>query len=465
MCCGVQEWHKYLTIFEAMKPIKFAVIDVETTGGYASGHRVTEVGIAVTDGQTILAEYQTFVNPQCEIPHFITTLTGITNQMVANAPLFAEVAEEIKSYLDNAVFVAHNVDFDFSFIRNEMKLAGIDFRARKLCTVRYARGLLKDQPKFGLARLAQRFNIVNKNPHRALSDALTTAQLLHRLIEIDGGKIIHKKITKLATEIKIPAALPPEKFHDLPHAPGVYFFYGANGKPLYIGKAKDLKARVTTHFRQAETARGQAFMRNIVNIETYQTGSELLALIKEDVEIRKYWPPHNSAQKRANVSFHIITYLDQNKGIRLGVKKARIAADAIKTFQTLRAAKSWLHEQVKLYELLPTFCMMPEVWYDYELPSLEEHNERIGLLLEELNASQGEFLILEKGRKNIEKGFVWVKSGSVTAMGFAPRNIEWNNMDALMEYAEHVYTSPTLEQVVSTYLISALQPEVIVLNQ
>jgi DNA polymerase-3 subunit epsilon len=446
---------------KSTKPKKFAVIDVETTGGFASGHRVTEVGIVISDGQQILEEYHTLINPLRDIPHYITTLTGITNAMVANAPTFEAVAESIQAFMQDAVFVAHHVDFDYSFIRNEMNLAGVDFKAQKLCTVRYARSLLKDQPRFGLARLAQRFNIINDNPHRALSDAQTAAHILHRLIAIDGGDMLQKKISKLATEVKIPAGLPPEQFHDLPHAPGVYFFYGADGKPLYIGKAKDLKARVTTHFRQAETARTQAFMRNIVKIETHLTGSELLAFVKEDVEIRKYWPPHNSAQKRANISYHVITYADQNGAIRLGVKKARLASDAIQTFQSLRAAKAWLNEQVLTYELDPEFCGLASMLYDFKIPSVEEHNERFYKLKLELNENNGEFLVLEKGRNNTERGFVWVRNGAVTALGFAPRNSDFSNSDSLAEHAEHVYTSPTLEALVSSYLATNEHVEIV----
>jgi len=451
-----------------MKPIKsqkFAVLDVETTGGFASGHRVTEVGIVLSDGQQILEEYHTLVNPQRDIPHYITTLTGISNGMVAKAPRFEEVAEKIQAFMQDAVFVAHHVDFDYSFIRNEMNLAGIDFKAQKLCTVRYARSLLKDQPRFGLARLAQRFNIVNDNPHRALSDAQTAAHILHRLIAIDGGEMLQKKISKLATEVKIPASLPPEQFHDLPHAPGVYFFYGADGKPLYIGKAKDLKARITTHFRQAETARTQAFMRNIVKIETHLTGSELLAFVKEDVEIRKYWPPHNSAQKRANISYHIITYADQHGAIRLGVKKARLASDAIQTFQSLRAAKAWLHEQVLTYELAPEFCGLAQMLYDFNMPSVAEHNERFAQLKDDLEEKRGEFIILEKGRNNTERGFIWLRKGTVGAIGFAPRNADFSNPDSLADYAEHVYTSPTLEAVVSSYLTSTAQIEIVPIQE
>ena len=438
-----------------MESLRFAVVDVETTGGFASGHRITEIGIAISNGQEIVEEYQTLINPEREIPNYITALTGIDDDMVSDAPVFAEVAEEIITILGNAIFVAHHVDFDYSFIRNEFSLAGIDYKARKLCTVRYARSLLKDQPRFGLAKLAERFKIVNENPHRALSDAQTAASILHRLIEIDGGEILKKKISKLEREVKIPVNLPPGQYHELPHAPGVYFFYGADGKPLYIGKAKDLKARITSHFREVKAKRTQAFMREITRIETHLTGSELLALVKEDVEIRKYWPPHNSAQKRMNISFHILKYTDQTGAMRLGIKRAKYLADAINTFQTLRSARLWLHEQINSFELNPDYCGMPSSWYEFEIPTDKVHNAKVEELLALQQEKYSDFIVIEKGRKNSENGFVWVKDGLVHAYGFAPSKINWTDIDAIAKHAEEIYSSPTLEQIVASHLVSA----------
>ncbi len=435
-----------------MKSIQFSVVDVETTGGFAQNHRITEVGIVRTNGREILEEFHTLINPEMQIPRHITALTGIDNNTVKEAPTFAEKAQEIVDFLGDDVFVAHNVDFDFSFIKNELQRENIEVKLRKLCTVRYARSLLKDQTKFGLARLAQRFGIVNKHPHRALADARTAALILHKLIAMDGANVLQSKMTKLAREVKLPAHLPPAQYHNLPHAPGVYYFYGADDKPLYIGKAKDLKARITTHFRNAETAKTQAFMRKIVRIETCLTGSELMALIKEDVEIRKYWPPHNRAQKRANFAFHIVQYSSQNGGVNLGVKKALFATGALQTFQSLRAANLWLHEQVKSYQLLPRMCQMPDEWYDFERPSIELHNQRIAQLTSDLAKKQGEFLILEKGRNNKEIAFVHLQNEQVVAIGFAPVCINWQDAMQRSNYAEQVYTSPTLQQVVASHM-------------
>lgn len=448
-----------------MKPLRYAVVDVETTGGFASGHRVTEVGIAISDGTQIIEAFQTLINPERAIPHYITRLTGITDDMVADAPTFGEVAKTIHGKLKDAVFVAHHVDFDYSFIRNEFSLVEIDFKARKLCTVRYARGVLHDQPRFGLARLAERFQIENADPHRALSDAMTAAEILHRLIELDGGgEVLAKKISKMGREVKIPVNLPPNQFHDLPHAPGVYKFYGANGKPLYIGKSKDIKARVTTHFREAKAARTQVFMRQITKVEAHLTGTEFMALVKEDVEIRKYWPPYNSAQKRGNFSFHVFSYHDHAGANRLGIKRARRALGAIKTFQSLRAARLWVHEMTKQFKLNADYTGMPSSWYDFEQPSVDDHNARFRQFEDEMNAQCTDFVLLEKGRTSQERAFVWVKDGITHAFGFAPRQADFQNPDVLEMHGEEVYSSPTLEQIIATHLVTNGQVEIVPLE-
>ena len=110
----------------------FAIVDIETTGGNASSGSITEIAIAIHDGQQVLDFYETLVNPHCEIPYFIQNLTGITNEMVAHAPSFNEVAPTIYELLHDKVFVAHNVNFDYSFVKNQLEQAGYDFQVSKL---------------------------------------------------------------------------------------------------------------------------------------------------------------------------------------------------------------------------------------------------------------------------------------------------------------------------------------------
>ena len=438
-----------------MQPTRFAVVDVETTGGFAGSHRMTEIGIAITDGENILETYHTLLQPGIAIPRYITALTGIDDHMVKGAPTFTEVAAKVDELLKDAVFVAHNVNFDYSFIRQEMAIAGLEFRRRKLCTARYARSLLTDQQGFSLKKLATRFEIVNDQPHRALSDAITAAEILHRLLKADGDGLVQKKISALEREVKLPIYLPPEQFHALTNGPGVYYMYGAKGKPLYIGKAKKLKQRITTHFLAAGTARTQAFMNLVVNLKTEPQGSELMALLREDVEIRKYWPPYNSAQKQINKAHFILSYKDQQNASRLILKSGKSVRGALKVFYGKREAEQWLKEVTAKYNLHGAWLGLP-FNPDAPEPELALHNAGIERLLKDLKQPPEELVLRLKGRHANERGFVWLRDYSIHALGFAPKEIDWQNMMQLEAHAEQVFSSPTMEQYVASHLSSAL---------
>jgi len=430
--------------------LKFAVVDVETTGGFASNHRVTEIGVVITNGLDILEEYHTLINPNRSIPQFITALTGIDNYLTSKAPFFEDIAEHLKSLLDGCVFVAHHVDFDFSFIREEMERAGLTFKAQKLCTVRYARAVLTDHKGFSLAKLAKHFEIVNAQPHRALADAHTAAHILHRLLALDADEALKKKIVKMQADVKLPAFLPVEQYHSLPQAPGVYYFYDAQDKPLYIGKAKNLKKRITTHFLNKDSARGQAFMRQIVRVETRITGSEWMALVLEDVEIRKYWPPHNSAQKRPNTNWQVVNYADARGNQRLAVIKAKNGNLGWRTFTTRAKARNWMQAIISKYQLLPQLCDMPDILFAHQLPDEYTHNSRMLQLHAEFTRADAHIFLTEKGRRADEVSFVWLKNHRPYAIGFAPRDLDLieENIDPL---AEKIHSSPTLEAIIEKH--------------
>lgn len=430
--------------------MKFAVVDVETTGGYAQSHRITEVGIVITNGAEVLAEYHTLINPGVNIPYHITALTGIDNYLTRSAPRFEEVAEKIKAMLDGCVFVAHHVDFDFSFIREEMERAGCSIKAHKLCTVRYARALLKDHKGFSLARLAKYFDIVNVQPHRALADAHTAAQILHRLLAMDEEDALKKKIVKMQADIKLPAFLQAEQYHNLPQAPGVYYFYDAYGKPLYIGKAKNLKKRITTHFLTQDTERGQAFMRQISKVETRLTGSDWMAYVLEDIEIRKFWPPFNSAQKRPNLAWQVVDYADGRGNTRLAVIKVKNGSNGWRSFATRTEARNWLHKLVVAHGLIPALCDVPEILFDHIMPTEAEHNNRMKRLKEEFTKAEVNHFLFEKGRRADEVSFVWMKNYRPWAIGFCPRLVQ-GNIKGMEKYMEVIHSSPTLEAIVEKH--------------
>ena len=161
----------------------FAIIDIETTGGSAKLEKITEIAVYLHDGEKITGEYNTLVNPERNIPYYITNLTGITNEMVENAPRFYEIAKQIVELTEGRIFVAHNARFDYSFIRQEFKSLGYNFKRSILDTVSLSRRLFPGYRSYSLGNICRELKIEINDRHRAAGDALATVKLFELLTE------------------------------------------------------------------------------------------------------------------------------------------------------------------------------------------------------------------------------------------------------------------------------------------
>lgn len=171
----------------------YSIVDIETTGSHAYGNSITEIAIIVHDGINVVQEFHTLVNPGRPIPYFITSLTGISNAMVASAPSFSEIAEKVYSILSQTIFVAHNVGFDYSFVKNELNINGIKWDAEKLCTVRMGRKFLPGYESYSLGKLCQSLGIDIEARHRAYGDAKATVEVFEKILENGGAEFFQKK--------------------------------------------------------------------------------------------------------------------------------------------------------------------------------------------------------------------------------------------------------------------------------
>src|SRR6185503_11584799 len=245
----------------------YAIVDIETTGGHASANGITEIAICIHNGKKVVERYSTLVNPGRDIPIYISALTGITNDMVQKAPPFEDVAHDVYHLLNNNIFVAHNVIFDFSFVRHHLAAAGYELRCNKLCTVRLGRKIMPGLPSYSLGKLCRHLNINNESRHRAAGDAEATAQLFSLLLQKDTSEHIKSALKQNSKEQVLPANLPKKDVDALPQCPGVYYFRDQKGKVIYVGKAKNLKKRVCSHFTGNNPGpQRQEFLRNIHNI-------------------------------------------------------------------------------------------------------------------------------------------------------------------------------------------------------
>lgn len=172
----------------------YAIVDIETTGGYAAANGITEICIVLSDGQSVTGKYSTLVNPGQPIPPYISAMTGITNQMVATAPGFGEVAEHIFNLLQDRIFIAHNVSFDYSFIKSHLQEAGFELNTPKLCTVRLSRKIVPGLPSYSLGNLSRSLGVTIRDRHRATGDAEATTEIFHLLVTRDTEKHIQKSL-------------------------------------------------------------------------------------------------------------------------------------------------------------------------------------------------------------------------------------------------------------------------------
>ena len=201
--------------------MNFAIVDIETTGGHATGNGITEISIQVHDGKRVVKQYETLINPQQTIPYYIRGLTGIDNAMVADAPLFSEVAEQIYQTLQDCVFVAHSVNFDYSFVKHALQSCGYELNLKKLCTVRLSRKIIPGLPSYSLGKICAYLDININNRHRAGGDAEATVKLFEILLERDKENLIGKFLKRGSKEQALPPNLPREHYEQLPNQPGV----------------------------------------------------------------------------------------------------------------------------------------------------------------------------------------------------------------------------------------------------
>lgn len=431
----------------------FAIVDVETTGGHASGHGLTEVAIVLHDGVKQHGSYTTLLNPGQPIPLNIQALTGITPEMVSNAPKFSEKAKEILEFLGDAIFVAHNVNFDYSFMKAAFASCGVDYNPKRMCSVRYARSIEKGLKSYSLGNLCKHFKIKNEAAHRAWGDATATAQIMEILLGKDTSGQWQHLIKKNSGEFNLPANLPSDEYKALPETPGVYYFMDQEGKSLYIGKAKNLKKRVATHFvTDTESKKSQGFKREIYHIDFEQTGSELLAILLEDHEIRHHWPKYNLAQKKPKKKFGLFTYKSVSGNWHLVVNRLSNQHGFVAEFYSQQEATSKALQLVKEFELNPSFCGFPLLTFDQN--DVVNHNVGFEQMLQHLSEKEETLLIKTMGRNTEEDGFAYILDGNLGGIGFVPKEAEINEISQVLPYLKKLRSSITTKAVLDKVLTS-----------
>ncbi|GIV37007.1 MAG: exonuclease [Cyclobacteriaceae bacterium] len=447
----------------------FAVVDIETTGGYAAYHRITEIAIYHHDGKQITDFFYTLVNPGRKIPSFITGLTGITTSMVEDAPAFEEVAEDILRLLEGRIFVAHNAHFDYSFLKKEFEAAGISWQSKKLCTVRLSRRLVPGLRSYSLGSLAEALGIPVHNRHRAGGDAEATAHIFTRLLQRDKEGYIQQLLKRNSGETILPPNLPRWEFDRLPAAPGIYFFHDSRNRIIYVGKAHHIKKRVAGHFTGVSRQWSQSRIRNEIHHITFETtGCELVALIREAEEIRKNWPKYNRAQKYRVEEWGIFVYEDRNGYLRLVIGMVGRHTSPVMCFATRGDAWNFLWQKVQQYELCMRLgglqegvhtCSEAETGFcrgacaGRETP--RAYNKRVQNMLKSLDEAARHTIILAgKGRTSAEQAVVMIENGRQVYYGFLSCRAKLNQPGRLRKKLTAAMDIPAVWQAVNSYLLN-----------
>ncbi|MFB1003945.1 MAG: exonuclease domain-containing protein, partial [Bacteroidia bacterium] len=244
----------------------YTVVDIETTGG-SHGNRITEIAAVKTDGKQVLESYETLVNPEVFIPKSITLLTGISNHMVQDAPKFEDIAQAFLAFLGDTIFIAHNVSFDYGIIKNHFEDLGITFNKKKLCTVRLSRGIIPGHASYSLGKICPALGIQNHSRHRAMGDTMATVELFHHLLTEDKDDFVYYSLNQLNKEAMLPPNLDKKEFEELPNTAGVYYLLGEKMEILYVGKAKDIKKRIVTHFSEKSRKKSE-LLRSIHHVSS-----------------------------------------------------------------------------------------------------------------------------------------------------------------------------------------------------
>jgi DNA polymerase-3 subunit epsilon len=402
----------------------YAIVDIETTGGHASGNGITEIAIYLHDGLRVVDRFHSLINPHLKIPVYITALTGISNAMVASAPGFDEVAEEIFALLENAVFVAHNVNFDYSFIKHQLKSSGFELNAKKLCTVRLGRKIFPGLPSYSLGNFCRSMGIEIENRHRADGDARATATLFSKMLQQpEAATVINKMLKKTSAEQWLPTHLDKAVIDALPGQPGVYYFHNAKGKVIYVGKAINIRKRVAGHFTHTDVEkRRQHFLRFVANITCTVCANELHALVLESAEIKRLWPKYNYSQKQPAQKYGLYSFEDGKGYIRLAIDKKKKNLRAHYHFNLLHEGLVMLIKMTEQFELDKKLCYIdkqPITDSDIEFLDPPSHyNTKVKRALQELEIQLPTFALMDDGLQENEKLCMLIERGSFWGMGF-----------------------------------------------
>ncbi len=455
---------------------KYAIIDIETTGGRADKERIIEIAIILHDGTKVIDSFESLVNPCRSIPWNITQITGINDAMVKGQPKFFEIAKKIVEMTEGAVFVAHNVRFDYSFVAEEFRSLGYTFQRKQLCTVKLSRASFPGLKSYALGNLIRHFEIEVDARHRAMADTYATTILFEKILKNhENHETIDELINYGIKTTKIPKSLDINKLHEIPEACGVYYMHNESLDVVYVGKSKNIKKRIFEHFND-QTNKGN-LINNLVHDITYTvTGSELASLLLESNEIKSLKPTINKAQKNTNQSVCVFVDKTDEGFLKLDIAGfAKIEAanskskgkkrKIIKLFNKQSDARNFVNFLTKQHQLCHCINESPNGLGCIHLQigncqgaakgheNTESYNDRFLPILEKsYPVFEHNMLIVDIGREKDESTIIHVENGKYRGFGYINHE-ETNSIEEMLECIEYCDYHEDCNYIVQSFII------------
>uniref|UniRef100_UPI004049E9CE exonuclease domain-containing protein n=1 Tax=Flavobacterium sp. TaxID=239 RepID=UPI004049E9CE len=441
----------------------YAILDIETTGGQYNEEGITEIAIYKYNGHEVVDQFISLVNPEKPIQPFVVKLTGINNAMLRSAPKFHEVAKRIIEITEGCIIVAHNTVFDYRILKTEFRRLGYDFKKQTLCTVELSKKLIPEQDSYSLGKLVRSLGIPVTDRHRASGDALATVKLFKLLLSKDATKEIVKSFIK--TEIK--SGLSPKLLdlvESMPSKTGIYYIHNENSDIIYIGKSKNIKKRVNQHFTGTD-AKSKKIQRYVYAVTYEETGSELIALLKESEEIKINKPIYNRAQRKT--LFPWALYVEKNEKGYLAFKIAKSDGrkKEITSFTTSQDAKNALFRLTEQYNLCQKInglydtkksCFQYDIeecngaCIDKETP--ENYNLRVQECIAKNSFESQNMVVVDVGRNKAERTAVLIENGVYKGYAFYDLNYQITNIEILKKIIIPMQNNKDVKTIIQSYI-------------
>ena len=441
----------------------YAILDIETTGGQFNEEGITEIAIYKFDGHEIVDQFISLVNPEKPIQPFVVKLTGINNEMLKGAPKFHEIAKRIVEITNDCIFVAHNVSFDYRVLRTEFRRLGYDFNCKNLCTVELSQKLMPEQPSHSLGKLVRALGIPMADRHRATGDALATVKLFKMLLDKDVEKTILNELIKSEVEKGIAPKL-RDIMESMPSKVGVYYIYNLNGTLIYIGKSKNIRKRINQHFTGTDK-KSLKIQAEAFTVTYEETGSELIALLKESEEIKINKPIYNRAQRKSLFNLALYIEPDENGYLNLKIQKTDGLKKEITSFSSIQEAKNALFRITSHYHLcqkLTGLYITKNECFQHKIKecdgacigkiSAEEYNSRVQEFIAKNSFENQNMVIIDKGRSISERSAILIENGIYKGYAFYDLNYQIHNIEILKNIIVPMQNNRDVKNIIQSHI-------------